>query len=82
MTIQTDEDHNHDVRIVQDWLLYSCPKVIETPPQTLNLNTNQNVWNQLKVYTRQDKTIYKFKNSIKRRMIAGTPHRKQKGGSY
>ena len=32
---------------VRLWLLYNCPKVIEPPPQSPDMNPIENIWNEL-----------------------------------
>ncbi|CAK9813094.1 Transposable element Tcb2 transposase [Anthophora quadrimaculata] len=42
-----DNDHKHKSRIVQEYLLYKCPKVLHPPPQSPDLNPIENLWDQL-----------------------------------
>lgn len=43
-----DNDPKHKSYLVREWLLYNCPKVLETPPQSPDLNPIENVWSQMK----------------------------------
>ncbi|CAK9806815.1 Transposable element Tcb2 transposase [Anthophora quadrimaculata] len=42
-----DNDPKHKSRLVQEWLLYNCPKIMQTPPQSPDLNPIEMVWNML-----------------------------------
>lgn len=46
-----DNDPKRKFHIVKSWLLYKCPKVLETPPQSHDLNPIENLWAQLKSRT-------------------------------
>lgn len=39
-----DNDPKHKSYISRTWLLYNCPKVIETPPQSPDMNPIENLW--------------------------------------
>jgi len=42
-----DNDPKHKSRIVQEYLLYNCPKVLHPPSQSPDLNPTENLWNLL-----------------------------------
>lgn len=42
-----DNDPKHKAWINRMWLLYNCPKVIDTPPQSPDLNPIENLWDEL-----------------------------------
>lgn len=42
-----DNDPKHKSRIVQEYLLYNCPKVLHPPPQSPDLNPIENLWDYL-----------------------------------
>lgn len=42
-----DNDPKHKAYNVRSWLLYNCPHVMETPPQSPDINPIENLWDYL-----------------------------------
>jgi hypothetical protein len=42
-----DNDPKHKATNTRLWLLYNCPKVMETPPQSPDINPIENLWDEL-----------------------------------
>lgn len=42
-----DNDPKHTALNVRLWLLYNCPEIIKTPPQSPDLNPIENIWQEL-----------------------------------
>lgn len=42
-----DNDPKHASKLVQEWLLYNCPKVLHPSAQSPNLNPIEHVWEEL-----------------------------------
>lgn len=58
-TFYQDNDPKHKALISQTWLIYNCPHVMETPPQSPDINPIENLWGEL------EKRIRKFQISNK-----------------
>ena len=50
-----DNDPKHKAYKVRSWLLYNCLHVIETPPQSPDINPFENLWNYLDAKVREHK---------------------------
>lgn len=59
-----DNDPKHTAKIVQEWMLYNCPKIIKTPAQSPDLNAIENVWHFLETQIRKHEITNK--DSLKR----------------
>ena len=44
------DNDKHKSRIVQEYLLYKCPKVLHRSPESPDLNPIENLWDQLYLY--------------------------------
>ena len=42
-----DNDPKHTALNIRLWLLYNCPEIIKTPPQSPDLNPIENIWQKL-----------------------------------
>lgn len=62
-----DNDPKHTARIIQEYLLYNCPKVLHPPPQSPDLNPIENLWNNLNRRIRT--TPIKNKEELKIRLL-------------
>lgn len=55
-----DNDPKHKAGIVQTWLIWNCPHIVQTPPQSPDLNPIENLWDYLE-------------RQIRKRPITGLP---------
>ena len=55
----------HSAYNVRNWLLYNCPLIIQTPPQSPDLNPIEHLWEHLDRKIRQNHRITN-KNSLKK----------------
>lgn len=62
-----DNDPKHTAGIVREWLLYNCPRVIKTPPQSPDLNIIENLWHKLELEIRKHQISNK--NDLKRVLL-------------
>jgi transposase len=57
-----DNDPKHTARITREWLLYNTRGLLETPPQSSDINPIENLWSLLEkknANVRQDKCSLK-----------------------
>ncbi|GFW17222.1 transposable element Tc1 transposase [Trichonephila clavipes] len=50
---QNDNDPKHKAYRVRSWLLYNCPQVMETPPQSPDIIPIENLWDHLNKKVRE-----------------------------
>lgn len=62
-----DNDPKHTAFKVREWLLYNCPKVLKTPPQSPDINPIENLWHYLELQIR--KTTISNKNQLKQVLL-------------
>lgn len=53
-----DNDPKHTALDVRLWLLYNCPKVLKTPPQSPDLNPIEHLWAYLEQAIRKKSSDY------------------------
>jgi len=61
-----DNDPKHKAYKTREWMLYNCPKVLETPPQSPDINPIEHLWDYL------DRKVHESpisnKNELKQRL--------------
>lgn len=62
-----DNDPKHKAYWVRSWLLYNCPHVMETPPQSPDINPIENLWEHLNKNIR--KHVISHKTDLKRILL-------------
>ncbi|GFY52238.1 tc1-like transposase protein [Trichonephila inaurata madagascariensis] len=64
---QQDNDPKHTAGITRMWLLYHVPRKLATPPQSLDLNPLENLWNSVNLKIRKRKIL--SKSALKQALI-------------
>lgn len=62
-----DNDPKHKAYDTRQWLLYNCPRVIETPAQSPDINPIENLWQELENRIRKHKIS--SKKDLKARLL-------------
>lgn len=83
-----DNDPKHKAYDTKSWLLYNCPKVMETPPQSPDCNPIENLWEYLETKVRQhtisskvelkkilEEEWYKIPVSFLEKLVSSVPRR-------
>lgn len=70
-----DNDPKHSAHVVREWLLYNCPKVMQTPPQSPDLNVIENLWHILEINIRKHTITNKesLKNALRQEWLKICP---------
>lgn len=63
-----DNDPKHKARLIQEWQLYNCPKVLHPPPQSPDLNPIEHLWDELD--RRVHQTPIRSKTELQQRLRA------------
>lgn len=48
-----DNDPKHKSNLVQTWLVWKCPHIVQTPAQSPDLNVIENLWHKLELEIRK-----------------------------
>lgn len=61
-----DNDPKHTSMLARLWLIYNCPKLIQTPAQSPDINVIENLWEILarKVYQNRYNTVDQLKKGL------------------
>ncbi|GFX56664.1 transposable element Tc1 transposase [Trichonephila clavipes] len=62
-----DNDPKHKAYRVRSWLLYNCPLVMETPPQSPDINPIENLWDHLNKKVREH--VFSSKTELKKVLL-------------
>lgn len=75
-----DNDPKHKSGIVQTWLIWNCPHVIQTPAQSPDLNVIENLWHMLELGIRQHhiSNVQSLKAALKEEWTKISPNYTQK----
>lgn len=70
-----DNDPKHTSHVAKLWLVYNCPKLLQTPAQSPDLNVIEHVWEELarKLYKNKYNTLAQLKEGIEREWNNITP---------
>uniref|UniRef100_A0A034WUD9 Transposable element Tcb1 transposase n=1 Tax=Bactrocera dorsalis TaxID=27457 RepID=A0A034WUD9_BACDO len=61
-----DNDPKHTSEVAKMWLIHNCPKLLQPPPQSPDLNVIEHVWEELarRVYKNRFSSINDLKSAI------------------